>query len=112
MGLLTKAIHIGGVAVAVPAVIGTGLIGGTLLNYIIEPKGIAWLLFLGVTCCAMAVILGAMAYTLEEHDKAKAHDETSAKPASTAGKVEDATKKEADAEACTEAVTQKRGKVD
>eukprot|EP00927_Polykrikos_kofoidii_P051091 TRINITY_DN44907_c0_g1_i1.p1 TRINITY_DN44907_c0_g1~~TRINITY_DN44907_c0_g1_i1.p1 ORF type:complete len:375 (+),score=56.75 TRINITY_DN44907_c0_g1_i1:97-1221(+) len=54
-GLLTEAIGICGVAVAVPAVIGSGLLGGTVLNYIVDPVGDAVLLFVGVAFCAAAL---------------------------------------------------------
>jgi hypothetical protein len=66
--LLTKAIGIGGVAVAVPAVMGTGLIGGTALNYIIDPKGRPVLLFGGIACCFLAVLLNAMGYKIKQRE--------------------------------------------
>ncbi|ULT22317.1 hypothetical protein KUH03_23025 [Sphingobacterium sp. E70] len=49
-------------AVAFPVGIGTALILGVLINYIAATKGNPTLLFIGVICIAIAIIINAIAY--------------------------------------------------
>src|SRR5580658_4444121 len=60
--LLVAAIDMAGLAVAFPISIGIALVVGTLLNYILQPKGSGLLLAGGVVCALIAVILDGKAY--------------------------------------------------
>ena len=60
--LLVAAIDMAGLAVAFPISIGIALVVGTVLSYILQPKGNAALLALGVICALIAVILDGKAY--------------------------------------------------
>lgn len=60
--LLSSAIALAGMAVAFPVGIGTALILGVLINYIAATKGNPTLLFIGVICIAIAIIINAIAY--------------------------------------------------
>ncbi len=60
--LLVAAIAIAGLAVAFPIGIGLALVIGSVLNYIIEPKGNPLLLFGGISLVVVAIILDAFAY--------------------------------------------------
>jgi len=60
--LIVAAIAVAGLAVAFPVGIGLALVIGSVLNYIITPKGNPLLLFGGVTLVCVAIILDAMAY--------------------------------------------------
>jgi len=60
--LLVAAIDMAGLAVAFPVSIGIALVVGVVLNYVLQPKGIAWLLMSGVACALIAVILDGKAY--------------------------------------------------
>ena len=60
--LLVAAIAISGMAVAFPVGIGLALVLGVLVNYVSEPAGNPWVLFVGVVLIAAAIILDALAY--------------------------------------------------
>jgi glucose uptake protein len=60
--LFSAAIAIAGMAVAFPVGIGLALILGVLVNYFAEQKGNPALLFAGVACITVAIILNALAY--------------------------------------------------
>jgi glucose uptake protein len=60
--LLVAAIAIAGLAVAFPIGIGLALVIGTILNYIITPKGNPLLLFGGIFLVCVAIVLDALAY--------------------------------------------------
>ncbi|HKF01261.1 MAG TPA: hypothetical protein VKB49_03065 [Candidatus Sulfotelmatobacter sp.] len=60
--LLVAAIDMAGLAVAFPISIGIALVVGVVLNYILQPQGSALLLFGGVACALIAVILDGKAY--------------------------------------------------
>lgn len=60
--LLVAAIDMSGLAVAFPISIGIALVVGTLLNYILQPKGNLVFLAGGVACALIAVILDGKAY--------------------------------------------------
>jgi glucose uptake protein len=60
--LLVAAIDMAGLAVAFPVSIGIALVVGVVLNYILQPKGSAFLLATGVACALIAVILDGKAY--------------------------------------------------
>ena len=60
--LLVAAIAIAGLAVAFPIGIGLALVIGSVLNYIITPKGNPLLLFGGILLVAVAIVLDAFAY--------------------------------------------------
>src|SRR6266478_488948 len=60
--LLVAAIDMAGLAVAFPISIGIALVVGTVLSYILQPKGNPALLALGVICALIAVILDEAAY--------------------------------------------------
>jgi len=60
--LLVAAIAIAGLSVAFPIGIGLALVIGSVLNYIITPKGNPTLLFGGIALVIVAIILDALAY--------------------------------------------------
>jgi glucose uptake protein len=60
--LIVAAIAVAGMAVAFPVGIGLALVIGSVLNYIITPKGNPLLLFGGVSLVCVAIVLDAMAY--------------------------------------------------
>lgn len=60
--LLVAAIDMAGLAVAFPVSIGIALVVGTLLSYVLQPKGNALFLGLGVVCALVAVILDGKAH--------------------------------------------------
>lgn len=60
--LLVAAIAIAGLAVAFPIGIGLALVIGSVLNYIITPKGNPLLLFGGILLVSVAIVLDALAY--------------------------------------------------
>jgi glucose uptake protein len=60
--LLVAAIDMAGLAVAFPVSIGIALVVGTVLSYILQPKGNVLFLMTGVACALIAVILDGKAY--------------------------------------------------
>ncbi len=60
--LLVAAIAIAGLAVAFPIGIGLALVIGSVLNFIITPKGNPLLLFGGIGLVCVAIVLDALAY--------------------------------------------------
>ena len=60
--LLVGAIEIAGMAVAFPVGVGLALVIGVINNYIAEPVGNAVILFGGVGCVALAIIVDGLAY--------------------------------------------------
>jgi glucose uptake protein len=60
--LLVAAIAIAGLAVAFPIGIGLALVIGSVLNYIITPKGNPLLLFGGIALVVLAIVVDALAY--------------------------------------------------
>lgn len=60
--LLVAAIDMAGLAVAFPVSIGIALVVGTILSYVLQPKGNALFLAIGVACALIAVILDGKAY--------------------------------------------------
>ena len=60
--LFSAAIAIAGMAVAFPVAIGLALVLGVLINYFAAQKGDPVLLFTGVACVAIAIIINAVAY--------------------------------------------------
>ena len=60
--LLVAAIDMAGLAVALPVSIGIALVVGTVLSYILQPKGNLLFLGSGVLCALVAVILDGKAF--------------------------------------------------
>jgi glucose uptake protein len=60
--LLVAAIAIAGLAVAFPVAIGTALVVGTIVTYLVEPKGDTTMLTAGVILALIAIIADALAY--------------------------------------------------
>ena len=60
--LLVVAISITGIAIAFPTGIGLALVFGTILSYIVLPKGSPCLLFIGMLLILAAVVLDGRAY--------------------------------------------------
>jgi len=60
--LLVAAIDMAGLAVALPVSIGIALVVGTVLSYILQPKGNLIFLGMGVVCALIAVILDGKAF--------------------------------------------------
>jgi glucose uptake protein len=61
--LIVAAIAIAGLVVAFPIGVGLALVIGSILNYIITPKGNPWLLFVGIALVSLAIVLCTMAYS-------------------------------------------------
>lgn len=61
--LLVAAIDIAGMAVAFPIGVGLALVLGVVTNYMAAPVGNPTLLFLGVACVVIAIVLSAVAYS-------------------------------------------------
>jgi glucose uptake protein len=60
--LLVAAIAMAGLAVAFPVSIGTALVLGTILTYLVQRTGNSLLLFLGVAMALIAIVADALAY--------------------------------------------------
>jgi glucose uptake protein len=60
--LLVAGIDMAGLAVALPVSIGIALVVGTVLNYILQPKGNLVFLTAGVVCALVAVVLDGKAF--------------------------------------------------
>src|ERR1700758_2316679 len=60
--LLVAAIDMAGLAVALPVSIGIALVVGVVLSYVLQPKGNALFLAVGVACALVAVVLDGKAY--------------------------------------------------
>ena len=60
--LLVAAIDMAGLAVALPVSIGIALVVGTMLSYILQPKGNLLFIAAGVACALIAVILDGKAF--------------------------------------------------
>jgi len=60
--LLVAAIDMAGLAIAFPVAIGIALVTGVVSSYLLQPKGNAALLAVGVACAVIAVILDGKAY--------------------------------------------------
>ena len=60
--LLVAAIEMAGLAIAFPISIGIALVEGTILSYMLDPKGDAMLLALGIAVAIVAIIMDGKAY--------------------------------------------------
>ena len=60
--LVVGAIAVAGMGVGYPIGVGLALIVGVIWNYIVNPQGNPWLLFIGVALIVAAVIIDAIAY--------------------------------------------------
>jgi glucose uptake protein len=60
--LLVAGIDMAGLAVALPVSIGIALVVGVVLSYILQPKGNALFLAVGVACAVIAVVLDGKAF--------------------------------------------------
>ncbi len=60
--LLVAAIDIAGMAVAFPIGIGLALVIGVITTYVAKPSGNAAILFAGVACVAVAIVVDSLAY--------------------------------------------------
>ena len=67
--LVVAAIAIAGMAVAFPIGIGLALVIGSVLNYIITPKGNPLMLFGGIALVCLAILLDALAYRRQAKDQ-------------------------------------------
>jgi len=67
--LIVAAIAIAGMAVAFPVGVGLALVVGSVLNYIITPKGNPLLLFGGIALVCVAIALDALAYRRQSKDQ-------------------------------------------
>jgi glucose uptake protein len=67
--LVVAAIAIAGMAVAFPIGIGLALVIGSVLNYIITPKGNPLMLFGGIALVCLAILLDALAYRRHAKDQ-------------------------------------------
>jgi len=68
--LIVAAIAIAGMAVAFPVGVGLALVVGSILNYIITPKGNPLMLFGGIALVCLAIALDAVAYRRQSKGQA------------------------------------------
>lgn len=61
--LLVTVIDIAGMAIAFPIGVGLALVLGVISGYISKPLGNPWILFTGLACIVLAIILDGMAYS-------------------------------------------------
>jgi len=69
--LLSAAIAIAGMSVAFPVGIGLALVIGVIVNYLDTPVGNPMILFTGVACIAVAILLNAYAYRKQSNHSTK-----------------------------------------
>jgi glucose uptake protein len=67
--LIVVAIAIAGMAVAFPIGVGVAMVVGSVLNYIITPKGNPLMLFGGIGLVCLAILLDALAYRRQAKDQ-------------------------------------------
>jgi len=67
--LVVAAIAIAGMAVAFPIGIGLALVIGSVLNYVITPKGNPLMLFGGIALVCLAMVLDGLAYRRQAKDQ-------------------------------------------
>jgi glucose uptake protein len=67
--LIVAAIAIAGMAVAFPVGVGLALVIGSVLNYIITPKGNVWMLFGGIALVCIAMAVDTVAYRRHAKDQ-------------------------------------------
>lgn len=60
--LIVAAIDLAGMSIAFPVGIGLALVEGTIINYINDPTGNPYLIFIGVALITGAIVLDAIAY--------------------------------------------------
>lgn len=60
--LFMAALDLAGMAVAYPIAIGIALVEGVVINYVADPHGSPALIFTGVACITLAIVLDALAY--------------------------------------------------
>jgi glucose uptake protein len=61
--LLVTVIDIAGMAIAFPIGVGLALVLGVISGYITKPLGNPWILFTGLACIVLAIILDGIAYS-------------------------------------------------
>jgi glucose uptake protein len=69
--LLVTVIDIAGMAIAFPIGVGLALVLGVISGYISKPLGNPWILFGGLACIVLAIILDGLAYSKIPSDKTK-----------------------------------------
>jgi len=69
--LLVTVIDIAGMAIAFPIGVGLALVLGVISGYISKPLGNPWVLFSGLACIVLAIILDGLAYSKIPSDKNK-----------------------------------------
>ena len=67
--LVVVAIAIAGMAVAFPIGVGVAMVVGSVLNYLITPKGNPLMLFGGIALVCLAILLDALAYRRQAKDQ-------------------------------------------
>lgn len=69
--LFMAALDLAGMAVAYPIAIGIALVEGVVINYMADPHGSPLLIFTGVACITLAIVLDALAYHSAQHGKSE-----------------------------------------
>jgi glucose uptake protein len=69
--MLVAAIAIAGMSIAFPIGVGMAMVLGIIINYIGQPQGKPWPLFIGLALCAGAIILDAWAYSKIQKSQGK-----------------------------------------
>jgi glucose uptake protein len=76
--LVVGAIAVAGMGVAFPIGVGLALVVGSIWNYIVNPQGNPWLLFLGVALIVAAIVVDAIAYRAHAVSRSAAGDKADA----------------------------------
>jgi len=66
--LIIKAVEYSGLAIAFPIGVGTALVIGTILTYIIQQTGNIVLIGIGLTLCIVAIACVSITYKLKEYE--------------------------------------------
>jgi glucose uptake protein len=83
--LVVGAVSVAGMGVAFPIGVGLALVVGVIWNYIVNPQGNPWLLFVGVALIVGAILVDAIAYRAHAVSRSIAGDkaDSAAKRAAT-----------------------------
>ena len=76
--LVVGAVSVAGMGVAFPIGVGLALVVGVIWNYIVNPQGNPWLLFVGVALIVGAILVDAIAYRAHAVSRSIAGDKADA----------------------------------
>jgi glucose uptake protein len=76
--LVIGAVSVAGMGVGFPIGVGLALVVGVIWNYIVNPQGNPWLLFIGVALIVTAIVVDAIAYRMHAGSQGAAGDKADA----------------------------------